>query len=101
VTFQYCKYIFDPGNAPGVLVAIADLGGNAKSLFAQFRASKGNDVVPVSGVGDEAFYASENLNVRKGNTGLILFVGRNSGYPRGEKGIPDEKKLAALILPQL
>lgn len=103
VTFRYCTYIFSPGNAPGVLVAVANLGSNGKSLFAQFRASEQaqDDIVPVSGVGDEAFYSSQNLNVRKGNTGLILFVGRTNGSPRAEKGIPDEKKLAALILPQL
>jgi hypothetical protein len=102
VTFRYCTYTFSPGNAPGVLVAVANLGSNGKSLFAQFRASKqADDVVPVSGVGDEAFYASENLNVRKGNTGVILFVGRANGSPRAEAGIPDEKKLAALVLPQL
>jgi hypothetical protein len=102
VTFDNCSYIFDPGNAPGVLVSIVKFGSNGKTLFAQFRAEKqaNNDYSPVSGVGDEAFYASQNLNVRKGNTGFILFVGRNNSYPRAEKGIPDEKKLAALILPQ-
>ena len=103
VTFNTCTYIFDPGNAPGVLVSVVEFGSNGKALFAQFRADKQahNDYAPVSGVGDEAFYASQNLNVRKGNIGLILFVGRNSGYPRAEKGIPDEKELAALILPQV
>ncbi|MDT4914024.1 MAG: hypothetical protein QOC66_3152 [Pseudonocardiales bacterium] len=103
VPFNYCDYIFDPGNAPGVMVAVADLGGNGKSLFGQYRASEQtqSDYLPVSAVGDEAFYSNGNLNLRKGNTGLIVFVGRANGSPRGEEGIPDEKKLAALILPQL
>lgn len=103
VTFEYCDYIFEPGNAPGVTVAVADLGSGGASLFDQFRQSKTSadqfQVVP--GVGDEAFYGSGNLNVRKGNTGLILFVGRTNSLPRGAEAIPDEKKLAALILPQL
>ena len=72
LTFEYCDYIFDPGNAPGVMVA---------------------------GVRDEAFYGSGNLNVRKGNKGLIVFVGRINSQPRGPKALPDEKQLAALICP--
>jgi hypothetical protein len=103
VTFQYCDYIFDPGNAPGVTVAIAGLDGNASALFAQFRAAKQSEseyqVVP--GVGDEAFYANGNLNIRSGNTGLILYVGRTNGFPRGPDAIPDEKKLAELVISQL
>jgi hypothetical protein len=103
VTFEYCDYIFDPGNAPGVTVAVADLGTNGVSFFGQFRQSKAtaDEFQEVPGVGDEAFYGSGNLNVRKGNKGLILFVGRSDSLPRGAKAIPDEKQLAALILPQL
>ena len=103
VTFEYCDYIFDPGNSPGVTVAVADLGTNGASLFAQFRQSKAtaDEFQEVPGVGDEAFYGSGNLNVRKGNKGLILFVGRSNSLPRGAGAIPDEKQLAALILPQL
>ena len=103
VTFQYCDYPFDPGNAPGVSVAVAELKGNGSALFAALRSSKQSEdnyqVVP--GVGDEAFFANENLSVRKGETGLILFVGRANGYPRGPAGLADEKKLAALILAQI
>lgn len=103
VSFEYCDYIFDPGNAPGVTVAVADLGSNGVSLFAQFRQSKASadEFQEVAGVGDEAFYGSGNLNVRKGNKGLILYVGRVDSLPRGAKALPDEKQLAALILPQL
>lgn len=103
VTFSYCNYIFDPGNAPGVIVAVASLGGDGASLFAQFRASEQSesDYQVVSGVGDEAFFSGQNLNVRSGDTGLILFVGRSNGYPRGPDGLPDEKKLAALVLSQV
>ena len=103
VMFEYCDYIFDPGNAPGVTVAVADLGSGGSSLFDQFRQSKtsADEFQAVSGVGDEAFYGSGNLNVRKGNKGLILFVGRTNSLPRGAEAIPDERKLAALILPQL
>jgi hypothetical protein len=103
VTFEYCDYIFDPGNAPGVTVAVADLGSSGVSFFDQFRQSKASaeEFQEVPGVGDEAFYGSGNLNVRKGNKGLILFVGRINSLPRGAKAVPDEKQLAALILPQL
>ena len=103
VTFEYCDYIFDPGNAPGVTVAVADLGNSGPALFDQFRQSKttADEFQAVSGIGDEAFYGSGNLNVRKGNKGLIVFVGRNNASPRGARAIPDETQLAALILPQL
>ena len=103
ITFDYCDYIFDPGNAPGVSVAIADLHGAGATLYQQFRASEqsASEFQDVSGVGDEAFYANQNLNIRKGNVGVILFVGRATGSPRGPDGIPDEKKLADIVLPQL
>lgn len=103
VTFEYCDYIFDPGNAPGVTVAVADLGSSGVSFFDQFRQSKASadEFQAVPGIGDEAFYGSGNLNVRKGNKGLIVFVGRANASPRGARAIPDETQLAALILPQL
>lgn len=103
VTFDYCDYIFDPGNAPGVTVAVANLGSSGVAFFDQFRQSKASadEFQEVPGVGDEAFYGSGNLNVRKGNKGLIVFVGRINSLPRGAKALPDEKQLAALILPQL
>ena len=103
VTFDYCDYIFDPGNAPGVSVAVADLGTNGAGLFAAFKASKAseNEHQVVPGVGDEAFFSGQNLNVRKGNKGLILYVGRATGSPRGIGALADEKRLAELILPQL
>jgi hypothetical protein len=103
VTFNYCKYIFDPGNAPGVLVATVDLGQAGPGGFASFKQEKasGSDFQDVAGIGDEAYFSGENLYVRQGNTGMILFVGRNDGYPRGTDGIPDEKALAAIIIAQL
>jgi hypothetical protein len=103
VTFDYCDYIFDPGNAPGVSIAVAHLSGDPKALFQQFRAEKqatDRNFTDVAGVGDAAFYANENLNVLKGNMGLIVFVGRANGIPRGTAGLPDEKAAAALILPR-
>ncbi len=103
VPFAYCDFIFDPGNAPGVTVAVADLLGNGPSLFDQFRQSEssGSDYQEVTGVGDEAFFAGTNLNVRKGDTGLILYVGRATGSPRGVDALPDEKQLAATVLARL
>jgi hypothetical protein len=103
ITFDYCDYIFDPGNSPGVLVAVANLGSGAAGLFAQFKQSKlsESDHQVVAGVGDEAFFAGQNLNVRKGDKGVILFVGRATGFPRGAGALPDEKRLAELVLPQL
>ena len=103
VTFEYCDYIFDPGNSPGVTVAVANLGSGGSALFAQFKQSKlsESDHQVVSGVGDEAFFSGQNLNVRKGDRGLILYVGRATGSPRGPSALPDEKRLAELVLPQL
>jgi hypothetical protein len=103
VKFEYCDYIFDPGNSPGVSIAVADLGTTGPALFAALRGDDQgkSDYQVVPGVGDEAFFAGTNLNVRKGNTGLILFVGRSTGSPRGIDALPDEKQLAALILPQV
>lgn len=103
VTFEYCDYIFDPGNAPGVSIAVADLKGQGAQLFAAFRQSKTSesDYQVVPGVGDEAFFSGQNLTVRKGDKGLILYVGRSTGSPRGTDAIPDEKRLAALVLDTL
>jgi hypothetical protein len=103
VTFDYCDYIFDPGNAPGVTVAIAHLSGDPQALFDEFRQSKqsDSDFQDVAGVGDAAFYADQNLNILAGDTGVIIYVGRANGTPRGPAGIPDEKAAADIILPQL
>ncbi|MDP1820294.1 MAG: hypothetical protein Q8K58_10455 [Acidimicrobiales bacterium] len=103
VTFEYCDFMFDPGNSPGVTVAVVDLEGQGEALFEQLRQSETSqsDFQAVEGVGDEAFFAGTNLNVRHGDTGLILFVGRANGSPRGPDAIPDEKRLAQLIIDQL
>ena len=103
VTFDSCDYILDPGNAPGVTVAVAELGGSAAALFAQFKQTKAAeaDHQVVTGLGDEAFFSGQNLNVRKGTKGLILYVGRSTGSPRGVAALPDERRLADLILPQI
>lgn len=103
VKFEYCDYIFDPGNAPGVSVGVASLGSDSVSLFAQFRQSKASEseYQIVSGVGDEAFFSGQNLYVRKADKGLILYVGRSTGSPRGAEALPDEKRLAELVLGKL
>jgi hypothetical protein len=104
VTFSSCTYTFDPGNSPGVNVAVADMAGHGPTYFAQFRAAQKQSSLyykVVDGVGDEAFFANGNLNIRKGNTGLILFAGRNSGYRCNLAGLPEEKPLAAVVLGQL
>lgn len=102
VTASYCFYLFNPGNAPAVLVAVFKLGGAGRSLFDQFRQDKKSesDYQEVGGVGEEAFFASGNLNLRKGETGLILSV-QKMGPPRGIAGLADDKRLAALVLSRL
>ena len=40
-------------------------------------------------------------NLRRGSKGVILYVGRNTGFPRGVDGLPDQRRPADLILPQL
>lgn len=103
ITFEHCDFIFDPGNSPGVTIAVAELGAQSKTLFAQYKQSKASDSdhQSVPGVGDEAFFAGQNLYVLTGDTGLILFVGRANGSPRGPDGIADEKKLAELVIGRL
>ncbi|HWC15346.1 MAG TPA: hypothetical protein VG929_12255 [Actinomycetota bacterium] len=85
VTFESCDYIFEPGNAPAVTVAVADLGADGAALFRKFSQSKTSESAyqEVSGVGDDAFFAGQNLYVRDGDTGLILYVGRSTGDPEG------------------
>lgn len=101
-TAHYCFYNFKPGNAPAVLVAVFELGSAGRTLFEQFRQDKKSesDFQEVGGVGDEAFFGSGNLNLRKGGTGLILSV-QKMGPPRGIAGLDDDKRLAALVLSRI
>ena len=102
VTFDYCDYIFDPGNAPGVTVGVATLTGDGATLFEMFRASEQSetDYQVVPGVGDAAFFAGTNLNVLKGNKGFVLYVGRANGTSGGADALPDLKALANIVLAQ-
>ncbi len=85
VTFDYCDYIFDPGNSPGVLVAVADLAGNGPQYFSLYKQGEAaeSDFQDVAGVGDEAFFAGTNLNVRKGDTGPHPVRGPGHRLPPG------------------
>ena len=84
-----------------VLLARIDMGSAASTLFAQYKASlQGeSDFEEVSGVGEEAFFAKGQLNVRQGNTGLIVDIGQNTGSVPGEQD--KEKALAAIALGRL
>lgn len=102
ITASYCFYNFSPGNAPAVLVAVAELGSASKTLWNQYRQSEmsQSDFQEIGGVGDEAFYNDGNLHVRQGATGLILSVAK-VGAPRGIEALDDIKRLAALVLPRV
>jgi hypothetical protein len=84
-----------------VIVARFDLGSAASGLFAQYRdsLSSESDFEQVSGVGDEAFFAKGQLNLRQGGTGLIVDVGQNTGQTSDEQA--KEKALAAIALGRL
>ena len=97
VTTDFCVY----GSA--VTVSRTPLGTDAKHLFALLRqdnqATKGDDLVNVTGMGDEAFYGLGKLTIRKGNTLLELGIAQKTGY--GPRELAMAKRLGALALSRL
>lgn len=81
VTFEYCDYIFDSGNAPGVTVAVADLGSSGVSFFDQFRQSKATadkfQAVPAS--------ATRPSTDPVASGGLRRWGGQDTGILRGRR----------------
>jgi len=104
-TMELCEYNFEATSSAGVRVGVTDFGTDSASFFDEVRQAdqEEGEYQEVAGVGDEAYYVAGNLEVRKGDKVLTLFVGRNdpTGPPRLAAALPDEKQLAALVLPQL
>lgn len=95
VRTQYCAY------GPDVLVGRYALGSGARTAFGRHRRSLAASAgyQDVAGVGDEAFAARGQLNVRRGGTGLIIDVGQARGTASTE--LRTEKALALLALARL
>ena len=86
---------------PEVMLARFALGSSGRATFGKYRKSLGSvaGYRDVTGVGDEAFTAKGQLNVRRGNTGLIIDVGQNRGRMPNE--LAAERALAAAAIARL
>jgi len=95
VKAQYCQF------GSEVLLARFALGSGGRATFGKYRKSLGSvaGYRDVTGVGDEAFTAKGQLNVRRGNTGLIIDVGQNRGKMPNE--LVAERSLAAAAIARL
>ena len=97
VTTDLCMY----GSA--VAVSRTPLGSDAKHFFALLRqdnqATKGDDLISVAGLGDEAFYGLGKLTIRKGSTLLEVSVAQKAGY--GSRELAIAKRLGSLALSRL
>jgi len=85
-----------------VMVTRFTLGAGAAAFFRQYqqeKAQKYDDMVSVSGVGDEAFSAGGQLTVRKGGLALAVDVNQNLGGGAPERAA--EKRLALLAIGRL
>ena len=91
---QYCFY------GSELVMGRVALGSSGRVTFNQYRKSLAGTAGfrEVWGLGDEAFTARGQLNVRRGNTTLIIDVGQ-SHAPQGE--LQTERTLAAMAIPRL
>jgi hypothetical protein len=94
VKAQYCLF------GSEVLLARFALGASGRATFGKYRKSLGSAAGyrDVTGVGDEAFTAKGQLNVRRGNTGLIIDVGQNRAMANE---LVAERALAAAAIMRL
>lgn len=92
---QYCLFGSD------LILGRVALGSSGRVTFGQYRRSLAGTAGfhDVSGIGDEAFTARGQLNVRRGNTTLIIDVGQNHGAVPNE--LTAERSLAAMAIPRL
>ena len=86
---------------PEVMLARFALGSSGRATFGKYRKSLGSATGyhDVRGLGDEAFTAKGQLNVRRGNTGLIIDVGQNRRVLKNE--LAAERSLAAAAIARL
>jgi hypothetical protein len=92
---QYCLFGSD------LILGRVALGTSGRVTFGQYRRSLAGTAGfhEVSGIGDEAFSARGQLNVRRGNTTLIIDVGQNRGTVPND--LAAERSLAAMAMPRL
>jgi len=91
---QYCLY------GSELVMGRVALGSSGRVTFGQYRRSLAGTAGfhDVSGIGDEAFTAHGQLNVRRGNTTLIIDVGQNRSSQNEQAA---ERSLAAMAIPRL
>jgi hypothetical protein len=84
-----------------LMLARFALGSSGRATFGKYRKSLGSasGVRDVVGVGDEAFTAKGQLNVRRGNTGLIIDVGQRRRATPNDNAA--ERALAAAAIARL
>jgi hypothetical protein len=92
---QYCLFGSD------LILGRVALGSTGRVTFGQYRRSLAGtaDFHDVTGIGDEAFTARGRLNVRRGNTTLIIDVGQTHGAVPND--LAAERSLAAMAIPRL
>jgi len=93
VNAQYCVYGSD------LVMGRVALGSTGRVTFGQYRRSLAGTAGfhEVAGIGDEAFSARGQLNVRRGNTTIIIDVGQSRTMPSEAA----ERSLAAMAIPRL
>jgi hypothetical protein len=92
---QYCLFGSD------LILGRVAMGSSGRVTFGQYRRSLAGTTGfhEVSGIGDEAFTARGQLNVRRGNTTLIIDVGQARGTVPND--LAAERSLAAMAIPRL
>ena len=94
VRAQYCFYGSD------LVLGRVALGTTGRATFGRYRKSLAGTAGfhDVTGIGDEAFTARGQLNVRRGNTTIIIDVGQSRAVPND---LAAERVLAAMAIPRL
>jgi hypothetical protein len=94
VRAQYCLY------GSELVMGRLALGTTGRATFGRYRKSLAGTAGfhEVTGIGDEAFTARGQLNVRRGNTTIIIDVGQSRAIPND---LAAERVLAAMAIPRL
>jgi len=94
VRAQYCLY------GSELVMGRVALGTTGRATFGRYRQSLAGTAGfhEVTGIGDEAFTARGQLNVRRGNTTIIIDVGQSRAVPND---LAAERVLAAMAIPRL
>jgi hypothetical protein len=95
VRAQYCFYGSD------VMIGRYALGSSGGATFGRHRRALAAEpgFRAVTGVGDEAFAARGQLNVRRGNTGIVIDVGQPRSPALSEAAA--ERSLAAMAVARM